>query len=362
MKKILSLLLIAASVFTLASCTKYKPVKSTKEEKRVIMTMSFGGEEYELRYELYRALFLNHKSEVDGGDPSVWSGADKEKYINEINSMIKADAAKIFAAFYISDVGVGFDVYSGKADKLVEEYIEESIDGVPGFDSYEAYLEHLKKINMNYSVQDLMYRYYIALDKIAEFYGGAPDDPTTKDDETVNPEFDAPADKVREFYYSESFKRVLYAYFSESSEKDPEDVRAMMESAKADGADAVRQIIGGHTATPGNDIETGIFISKNTFNNPLNEEISDLAFSLSDGDVSEVLHITKTGESALDGKYILFAAEKSEEDFERFYYQIKDAYISDLIASFINSHVAELKASAQFTDEYKSITHSSIKM
>ncbi len=365
MKKVLSLLIVAASLLTIVSCAKYKPVKSTKEEKRVVMTMSLGDEKYEVKYELYRALFLNYKSKVDGGDASVWTGADKEKYINEINSMIKADAAKIFAAFYICRVGVGFDVYSNKADKLVRQYVEESVDGTgaaSGFGSYDAYLAHLKSINLNYSVQDLMYRYYIALDKISAFYGGADDDPTTDDDETVHPYYDATPDNVRAFYYSSSFKRVFYAYFAENSEKNPLDVKEMMESAKDDGINALKQLIGSHTATPGNDIQTGLFISKNTFNNPLHELMSSHIFGLEDGEMSEVLDISATGDSTIDGKYILFAAEKNEEDFERFYLQIKTAYISDLIAELINSHANALEAVAKFEEEYRSISHSDISM
>ncbi len=365
MKKVLSLLIIVASLFTVASCAKYDPVKSTKEERRVIMTMSFGDEKYEVKYELYRALFLNHKSEVDGGDSSVWSGADKDRYINEINEIIKADAAKIFAAFYICDVGVGFDVYSSKADKLVEQYIEESVDGVGdnrGFDSYDAYLEHLKSINLNYSVQDMIYRYYIALDKISEYYGGVEDDKTTKDDETVHPYFDASVDAVRKFYYSDNFRRVLYAYFSDSTEKDPREVKEKMENAVKYGADAVKQVIGANTATPGNDIETGLFISKSTFNNPLNDEISSYVFALASGEVSDIVSVKNTGETALDGKYILFSQEKSEEDFERFYNQIRIAYISELMAELLNSHTAALEASAKFEDEYKSLSHANIAM
>ena len=63
MKKLLALLLIAATLlFTACSGGKYKEQKSTDEEATIVMTMKIDGKEYGVRYELYRALFLNYKS------------------------------------------------------------------------------------------------------------------------------------------------------------------------------------------------------------------------------------------------------------------------------------------------------------
>ncbi len=371
MKKILAILLAAILLISSVSCSDYEPVESTAEESKVVMTMSFGGEKYEIRYELYRALFLNNKSAVDGGDPSVWSGADKATYINKINELIISDAAKIFAAFYVSGAGAGFNVYSSKADNLVEEYVKESVEGseeVPGFGTYEKYLSHLKSINLNYATQDLMFRYYIALEKISEFYAGTTEATTPDGEEVLNANIETTVDGVRKFYYSNDFKRVLYAYFHEETEyfkkneTTPDAFREKLILAAEEGDDAVKRIIGQSTATPTADIACGLFIPKNSFGNDLFDTISAAAFALSDGEVSEIIKLKGTGESNLDGIYILYNIEKSEEDFEKYYSLIRIAYLDDVMGKNLHSHAATLEKSVEYTSDYSSINHAGISM
>lgn len=362
MKKVLSLFIAVAILAAATSCAKYKPVKSTKEESRTVMTMSFGDEEYEIKYELYRALFLSNKSDVDGGDSSVWTGPDRAVYIDRINSIIINNAAKIFAAFYICEVGTGFDLYSSEADKLVEEYVENSVDGtdeLPGFGTYDAYLAYLKSVNMNYSVQDTVYRYYIALDKISEYYAGSTDDST--DSESSDAHLSAPIDSVRSFYYSQGLKRILYAYFSENTEKDVGKIRSEMISA-ADGIDDVKMIIGKNTATPGNEINTGLFLPANSFENELYDSIGASAFALGEHEVSEIITVSGTGDSAIDGLYILYVLEKSESDFEKYYSQIRIAYLDDIMGQMLTAHAKALADSVKFSSEYSSVNHAGISM
>ncbi len=359
---------MAALMLTAASCTDYKPQKSTKEEKKVVMTMTIGKEEYEIKYELYRALFLNHKSEVDGGDSSVWSGENSHEYIDRINSIIISDAAKIFAAIYIADVGdTDFDVYSGKGDKLVEEYIEQSVEGTGGnvgFDSYEAYLAYLKSINLNYSTQDLMFRYYIALDKISEFYAGTPDNASREEDDVVYPNIDPSVDSVRDFYYSDACKRVFYAYFPSNTDQDPQNVyrNALSALNNGSGIEEIKRILGGNSLTTGQEVEIGLFLPRSAFNNDLHDELSPAAFALSDGSLSEVIDINGTGDSSIDGKYILYSMEKNEADFEKFYAQIRNAYVENRMGEMLNSHAAVLASSAAFTKDYSSVVHNAIAM
>ena len=64
MKKLIAVILLMASIFSLASCgdERYDPVESSDVEKTVVMTLKIEDETYNVRYELYRALFLNNKS------------------------------------------------------------------------------------------------------------------------------------------------------------------------------------------------------------------------------------------------------------------------------------------------------------
>lgn len=360
-------MLAALMLFSLISCSEYEPVKSTDEEERVVMTMTIGKEKYEVRYELYRALFLNYKSEVDGGDESVWSSNDARKYVDRINEIIVDAAANIFSAIYICDTVVDFDVYSRKADKMVEEYVAESVEGGEGgegFGSYEAYLAYLRSVNLNYSVQDLIYRYYIALEKIDEYYLGDTDADSITDDEIVMPNLESPFPSIRKFYFSDGFKRVLYAYFSEKALDNPDfsldAFREDMLDAAKEGRRAVELLIGGRTAAQ--DVTTGIFISENTFNDALLDSIKSSAFELSDGEVGEVIHVKSTGDATIDGYYILYAIEKSEEDFVSNFTQVRLSYLGDCLAEKLSSEKRTLISSVKYTEEYSSIDHKRISM
>ena len=242
MKKVLALILVIVISLSCFSCTEYKPVKSTKEEQQVIMTLSIEGEEYQVRYELYRALFLAYKSTIDGGDTAVWSGENKNEYIDQINAIIADVAADIFAAIHVCETVVGFDLYSNKADKLVEELVTESVEGgddTYGHGTYEAYLDYLKSQNLNYSVQDLFFRYYIALEKIDEYFVGDTESDTMSEDDAVLPKDEISLQAVREFYYSDDFARVFYVTFSLTVKKDLTALREKMLSAAKDGKSAV---------------------------------------------------------------------------------------------------------------------------
>ena len=76
MKKIIAFLLSLIILAGLTACSGggYEPVPSTDEEARVVMTLECDGKSYDVKYELYRALFLSHRDELDGGDRELWSG------------------------------------------------------------------------------------------------------------------------------------------------------------------------------------------------------------------------------------------------------------------------------------------------
>ena len=149
MKKITALLLLLVTVISLAACgQKYEPVPSTEDELRVVMTLKIDEVLYDVKYELYRALFLANRDTVDGGDRSVWSGESRNEYIAKINEIILDRASDIYGAIHAAKK-LGLNVYSSEADGIIEEYIRINVEGngdsVTGHGSYDAYLEALKK-------------------------------------------------------------------------------------------------------------------------------------------------------------------------------------------------------------------------
>ena len=126
----LLLCLLTCSLLTLVSCGDdgYEPVESTAEERRVIMRLTVNGRTYDVKYELYRALFLNYKAQVDGGDASVWSGPDKAAYVERINNIITDRVCEIYSAFALCDE-LDIDLDSSSVDEQIDEYIRHSVEG-----------------------------------------------------------------------------------------------------------------------------------------------------------------------------------------------------------------------------------------
>ena len=181
MKRIVALILLVTSLFLLVSCgeEEYEPVESSVLENTAVMTLTVEDKTYNVKYELYRALFLNLKSEIDGGDSSVWTGENKDYYINEIDTLIKKQVADIYGTIHAAKK-VGIDIYSDKFDKEVKKYIKVSVNGgnyneiyLEGFGGkYSDYLESLKALNLNYGAQDLLLRYAFAREEIYTYYAG----------------------------------------------------------------------------------------------------------------------------------------------------------------------------------------------
>ena len=159
MKRIISaVLLVVVLSLMLVSCNKYPPKKSTREERRVVMTLSLDGEKYEVKYELYRALFLNYKNQVDSGNHSVWASEQKNEYIDRINAIIARKAAEIYSVFHLAGK-LGIDPYSKDVNEQIEEYVRISVEGneadVMGFGGdYDAYLEYMETGSIPEDVPD----------------------------------------------------------------------------------------------------------------------------------------------------------------------------------------------------------------
>ena len=284
MKKIIALILaLILSSLTLLSCNGYYPPKeSTKKESTVVMTLAFGEETYEIKYELYRALFLTLRHDVDKGDSSVWQGAKKGEYVDEINKLIFARLGDIYAVFSLAKE-IGVDVYSEEYDETVLEIIKASVDSesigevkYTGFGGdYDAYLDSLKEMNLNYSVQDLMIRYALAMEDIHYYYGG-----NVENDANLG-KLGYTREDVLAFYNSDECVRVYQLFLSSlrtSYDKDKaENLRDKIASRDSEEA-VIESMIG--NSTLGEDIKNGEIIGMGKHEHLMNtcneyKEISD---------------------------------------------------------------------------------------
>ncbi len=363
MKKFLICVLLCLTAFITTGCDDdYEPVESTEEEARVVLTFEADGEKYEVRYELYRALFLSNRDIVDGGDPSVWQGEDAEEYVNRINEIIKARAYEMYSTLHLAEQ-LGYNPYSAAADKRIKELIRGAIEGDDiqmGYGSYEAYLEALKKNNLNYSVATLLVRYSLALEAINAYYTGTGEDVFGESDR----EFLPTAEAVREYYMGDGCVRLLSAYIPLGVQD-----RAWVESFRAEllskGSEyAMAGYIIGNTLATESDLivdgaVSGKVIGKNALDSFFYSDYIDTAFSLEIGQMSDIIVIEN---SDADGYYILYRLEKDEEHLERCYEAIESSYVDDVIGMKLGQACEAFDASAKFTEEYESIIHSDISM
>jgi hypothetical protein len=339
------------------------------------MTLSIDGKSYDVRYELYRAFFLTYKSEIDKGDESVWSGDKKDEYVEKIDERIIDRIVEIYAAFAICE-RIGFDLYSKDVEKKIKENIRISVEGgsygnaaIEGFDSYEDYLESLKAINLNYSVQTLLFRYAIAVDAIDTYYIGT----ASSDDVNINltiGKIEYTEDDVKEFYYSDECVRVLRASFQKEISYTPlekaENLKAALENA-AKSKDTLEEmeeavvtaIMGNGLYSNAAEIRDGYVIGKYNLERSYYGDMTDAAFALEIGDVSDPIEVVTDVE---DAYYVIYRSYKSDDHFEANYDSIKYVYLMNYVGEISYEVAEELKESVSYTDFLKGIDHSQIRM
>ena len=370
MKKIIALTLVLVSLLSLVSCQKYKPVKSSDEESATVMTLTLEDKTYEVPYELYRSFFLQLKTAVDGGDSSVWSGADKDEYIKKIDGMILSRITDIYALFHLCDK-VGIDVYSKDVEKTLDKYVTASVDGgivdgiiFEGFEGdYDAYLESLKKMNLNYSVQKLLLRYSLASELLDFHYIGNFGEEEFVED-TVMGALKYTEEDVRNFYYSRECVRVLEAFLSTADEvssaintpEKAEKIRSLL-LASATEYEAGTIIITNTLATE--DTRKGRIIARHNLDPMYYSELTEAAFSLGRLMPSEVITLN-TGYD--NGYTIIIPVDKSDENFKECYDDIAYAYLQNTIGTYIYETKIALTESAIPTDLLASLDRATVSI
>ena len=360
MKKILSLIIGVCLILSLFSCSGYDPVESSAEESRIVMTLNIDGESYAVKYELYRAFFLTLKSTVDGGKNSVWTGEDKELYIEIINGLIKEQISNIYATIHAARK-IGKDVLSSKYDDEVEEYIKVSVDGgeyngdyFEGYgEDYNKYLASLREKNLNYSVQDLLIRYAIAALELGSYYapsinGGEGDDAIEYNEQIL-----------RDFYNSEECVRVLSVFLDSRIFTKDGAVTARESIASASGENAVAIKMINLSTSGAQEIKNGMVIGKHSLDDAYFSELTYEAFSLGIGELSQPIYVNAGSAS---GYYIIYRADKSEDNFKAIYDSLSEVYVTNEIGKIVDEIRDTLVESAVFTEIYNSIVHSEISM
>ena len=358
-KTLLLLIILVSSITALASCgKKYKPVQSSSEESKVVMTFKIDDEEYKIRYELYRMLFMNNHSLVDGGDTSVWSGENKDEYIREMDELIVSYAAEIYSVLHLAEQS-GIDPYSKEIDNKIYENIRISVEGngsdILGHGTYEKYLESLEQRHMNYSVAVLLMRYALVYDEITALFAGEEHEVFGK----LEGALEYTKEDVKAYYDGEEAARILHLFFA----KEVKSYEKMCEYQAALGAaesekDAASYIMGTYSPVIDTDIfvnkeVSGITIGKHELDRSKYAEYTDAALSLLPGEASQVLTVRQDK----DYYYIIYKLEKTDEYFNDYYDRVEASYIDHTIGSLIFEVKEELIESLETELQYSNINH-----
>lgn len=365
MKRLVGLILLIGALLSLASCgeTEYDPIASTEEEAAVVYTLKIGEKSYDVKYELYRAFFLNLKSSVDGGDGSVWTGENKNEYIEKIDALVMKQIADIYSVFYEAEA-IGINPYSSEYNSLVKKYVRVGVEGgeydgiiLDGFGgSYEKYLASLKAANMNYSVQDLLIRYTLAYGDLIVHYAGVENESTG---EITGEHLDYTEDDVWDFYWSDDCVRILRARLPLTTSKDPEALRDDMIDAARYGDDMVRQCVGEKSQTLVKDVDNGEPIGRYSLDPIYYGELTDAAFGLGNGDVSEVITINTDTDS---GYAILYRLSKANSHFYDCYGDIREVYKQHVIGKMLNDTALKIIDAAEATELLATLDRASISI
>ena len=362
MKKTVSLLIIIISLLTaLISCgPKYEPVPSTEEEARVIMTLTFDGEIYEIKYELYRAFFLTYKSEVDGGDESVWTGESADEYIARIDKLIVSRAAEIFATIHEARK-IGFNPYSNTVDNEIHDYVRVSVEGgsfggslIEGEGSYEKYLSALKDMYLNYSVQDLLIRYSLASAALEEHYIGNPDDIIYE-----GGTFEYEESDVRDYYFSDECASYMQIFLY-SHAYDATRVEEIRNSVASQGTKkAVAEYMINFSTASYEEIFDGSVLGKYELDRAYFADLNNALFALDIGETSEPI---KVGRGNDEGYYITYKFSPNQDYFDNHYELVEKSFILNALGKRLAECEAALVSSKIISPAYSEIIHSEIGM
>ena len=349
MKRIIALLFSFLLLFSVAGCKdkKYEPQKSTEEESRVMMCLRYGGSTYDVRYELYRAFYLNLRSDYPDGSLS-----DEEK--EELEEKILRQIYHLYATIAMCE-SLEYDLYSADTEQRIEDFITVSVEGgylgstyIEGYGSYEAYLASLKELNMNYAVQTLIFRYSIAKSLIDEYYrseNGIYDDVTRED--------------VEAFYLGENTGRYLALYLSKENftyERALEISETL--SAESD-EDAVFSKMVNYSAMNLETLRAGQIITPYNLDSLTYASLTDAALALSEGEVSSPVALYN---SQNDGYIILYKADKSADHLNENYDSIVEEYVNDKSGQQLAEIYQSMTESVTFYPIYETLDRESIQM
>ena len=304
--------------------------------------------------EVLYAFFHSECAKIPDFSEDYLSGAEGEARFKALLDAAVASVSEIYAMLAACRA-VGIDPFSEEIDDAVTEQVKLTVEGAavdgvifPGYDSYDDYLEAIRKeYHMNDAVARLMIRYGICEERLIDYY------------ENQSTYTDA---DVTAFFMSEDCIRVVWISRSASdggfgNEFSAEDVRAF----NLDLVTSAREYL-----LQGNDDKAcqlttspnpKTYLGRHTLDRAYYAELVDTAYALPIGAVSDIMDLGS------EGFHVIKRLEKSAADLDSVgvFNAVTSVYLYDLLMSDVLSRAATLLEGATYTDAYRALTPESFK-
>lgn len=331
-KKIIALALVFACLLLCGCERTYQEKRSTKKERQVVAMVG----EYEVKYELVRALFYTYKADVDKGDESVWTSDHATSYLTQVMQKVEPALCRIYGTLdYAKQCGI--DPFGEKINEQVEEYVRIDIEGgvvggnqVKGYGSRKAYLKALEERHITDSVNRLLYRYSACISALHTYYTG------TYAEGQINVDKSA----IEAYYQSDDCLHFSWAKLEKTGMLTEEKMKILAAEARekimaCDTYEEMQPLILSYSLSmTAEDVEQGIYVSKNSLDKAYAPLIS-VAETLSPLEVSEVIEL-------FDGYYILVGLSKSYTylDTTQGMEKIETLYLEHQMYKALDEHVS----------------------
>ena len=335
-----ALILVLLVSFVACGSDGYREVKSKRAWRKTMLTID--GED--VSFELLRFFFFRHTSEVDGGDATLWEGAEADAMTQKALKLAVEDICDLYAVFDVCR-GWGIDPNGDAIDNLVNDYVTCDVDGgspdgetwVTGFGGdYDKYLSSLEEMHLTDTVNRLLYRYAACLKTLYQYVveNGAEGNATAAEDD------------LRSFLNSENCAHANYAYLDKSHFPDAlaqaETLYERMKSAEGNLTRLAELVTPYHlVGDPKNGEYYGKYAADTT-----DASRYDIIFSLLPGEVSNLIETE-------DGYYIYYGMKKdaSLEEIKNLY--LEEVYIYRRIAG----KTAVFKTKVAYESAYGKLTY-----